>query len=260
MSISVLVPTPVEAEEFESPACELVAVLLPTYCEAENIESLIHEIQKLKLDITINVIDDSSPDGTADIARNLQKRYGNIRVVSRPRKLGLGNAITSGFRFLLKQRNAPDYIITMDADYSHNPKDIPRLLNSAIKGYDLVIGSRYIRGGEIVGWPLSRKLISRVANFVVTMVIGRKMCDCTSGFRCYSKDYIKKVLPNLHSPTYEIQIETLKQARLNGFEIQEVPITFLNRKRGKSKLSKAECKGFLDYILKTILENRRYEK
>ena len=214
----------------------------------------------MKLDLTIVVIDDSSPDGTADIARNLQKKYGNIHVVSRPGKLGLGNAVTSGFRYLLKLRNAPDYIITMDVDYSHNPKDIPRLLNPAMKGFDLVIGSRYILGGEMVGWPLSRKLISRVANFVTTMIIGIKTCDCTSGFRCYSKEYIKRVLPNLHSQTYEIQIETLKQARLNGFKIQEVPITFLNRKRGKSKLSAAECKGFLDYIFKTILEKRRYEK
>jgi dolichol-phosphate mannosyltransferase len=251
--VAAFVPTPVETE-FESPARTSVAVLLPTYCEAENIGNLICEIQELKLNVTIVVIDDSSPDGTVDIARNLQKKYDNIHVISRPRKLGLGNAITTGFRYLLKLRNAPDYFIAMDADYSHNPKDIPRLLNPATKGYDLVIGSRYIRGGKMVGWSLSRQLTSRIANFIATISIGRRMGDCTSGFRCYSKDYIKQVLPNLHSQTYEIQIETLKQAKLNGFKIREVPITFINRKKGKSKLSGTEVLAFITYTSKSILK------
>jgi len=231
-----------------------VAVVLPTYCEAENIESLIHEIQELKLDLTIAVIDDSSPDGTADIVKNLQKKYGNIHLVSRPEKLGLGTAITAGLRYMLKLRNQPDYIIAMDADYSHNPQDIPRLVDVAQTGYDLVIGSRYLKGGKVIASSLRRRLISRLANLTAALTVGTRVHDCTSGFRCYSRRYVKEVLPNLHSPTYEIQIETVKQARLNGFHVKEIPITFVNRKRGKSKLTATESTTFLTYILKTVLK------
>jgi glycosyltransferase involved in cell wall biosynthesis len=225
--------------------------MLPTYNEAENIESLILEIEALNLNLTITVIDDSSPDGTAEIARKLNEEYGNIHVVSRPEKLGLGMAITAGFRYLLKLRNAPDYIITMDADYSHNPKDVPRLLEVAKDGCDLVIGSRYIKRGKVLGSSLRRRIISRLANIVAGISIGTKLRDCTSGFRCYSKRYVKSVLPALHSQTYEIQIETVKQARLNGFRIKEIPITFVNRKRGKSKLTATESQAFISYIFKT---------
>ena len=121
-----------------------VAVVLPTYCEAENIESLIREIEELELNALIAVIDDSSPDGTADIVKRLQEEYDNIFLFSRPEKLGLGTAITTGFRFLL-QLGDPDYIITMDADYSHNPQDMPRLIGAAKDNFDLVIGSRYYK-------------------------------------------------------------------------------------------------------------------
>jgi len=232
-----------------------VAVILPTYCEAENIESLIQEIEELKLDLLITVIDDSSPDGTADIVEKLQKRYGNIHLVSRHEKLGLGTAITTGFQYLLKLRRAPDHLVTMDADYSHNPRDIPRLVNAAKKGCDLVIGSRYVEGGKVIGSRLRRRLISRLANVVAALTVGAKLHDCTSGFRCYSKHYVKDVLPTLHSQTYEIQIETVKQARLNGFKIREIPITFVDRKRGKSKLTAIESRTFLSYIFRSALEN-----
>jgi len=232
-----------------------VAVMLPTYNEAENIESLIREMEGLNLDLTIVVIDDSSPDGTGEIARRLQEEYGNIRVFSRKEKLGLGTAITTGFQCMLTQKRPPDYIIAMDADYSHNPQDIPRLLNAAREGCDLVIGSRYIKEGEVVGWNLRRRIISRLANVVAGMTTGARLHDCTSGFRCYSKRYVKDILPSLHSQTYEIQIETVKQARLNGFRIKEIPISFANRKRGKSKLTAAESQAFVTYILKATMEN-----
>ncbi len=230
-----------------------VAVMLPTYNEAENIESLVREIEGLQLNLTITVIDDSSPDGTADIAKKLQEEYGNIHVFSRPEKQGLGTAITEGFRYVLKLKQVPRYIVVMDADYSHNPKDIPRLLNTARRGGDLVIGSRYIEGGRIVGSSLIRRIISRLANLVAAVMVGVKFHDGTSGFRCYSRRYVKEVLPNLHCQTYEIQIETVKQAHLNGFNIKEVPITFVNRKRGKSKLTQTEIQGFLSYILRAYL-------
>jgi dolichol-phosphate mannosyltransferase len=225
--------------------------MLPTYNEAENIESLIREIQSLNLDLTIALVDDSSPDETANIARKLNEEYGNIHIISRPEKLGLGTAITDGFRYLLSRKRTPDYIITMDADYSHNPQDIPRLLNAARKGHDLVLGSRYIKQGKVIGSSLSRRAISRIANIIAGITIGTRLHDCTGGFRCYSRRYVKHALPSLHCQTYEIQIETIKQARLHSFSVKEVPITFVNRKRGKSKLSATEFRAFLTYVLKT---------
>jgi len=227
-----------------------VAIVLPTYCEAENVESLIRRIQGLRLNLLIVVIDDFSPDGTAEIVKKLQEEYDNILLFVRPAKLGLGTAITTGFRLILSLKNQPDYIITMDADYSHNPRDIPKLLGVAKCGYDLVIGSRYCSGGKIVGWHRGRWLISRVANLIASVTIGMRMYDCTSGLRCYSRQYVKSVLNDLHSQTYEIQIETVRQAWLQGFRVKEIPITFVNRKRGKSKLTRTEIEGFLSYIIK----------
>ena len=255
MSVSDFVLTPVEAEKFESPARAAVAVLLPTYCEAENIESLIREIQELKLNVTIVVIDDSSPDGTADMVSKLNETYGNIVLISRSVKLGLGTAITDGFRYMLVLRKTPDYIVTMDSDYSHSPQDIPKLVNIAKKGYDLVIGSRYVQGGKMKDWPLKRRLISRFSNVIAAVVVGTRLHDCTSGFRCYSKRYVKEVLSSLHSQTYEIQIETIRQAHLNRFTVKEIPITFVDRKRGKSKLTLAEFHAFVTYIIKATLGN-----
>jgi len=234
------------------------AIVLPTYCEAENIESLIRELQKLRSNLLITVIDDSSPDGTAEIVRKLQKEFSNLFLFVRPKKLGLGTAIITAFRSILSLKNQPEHIITMDADYSHNPQDIPKLIQAANCGYDLVIGSRYCQGGRIIGWHRARWLISRIANLIASTVVGVKLHDCTSGLRCYSKDYVKTVLPHLHSQTYEIQIETIKQARLQGFRVKEIPITFENRKRGKSKLTKAEFQSFLSYLIKARFGRQKF--
>ena len=146
----------------------------------------------------------------------------------------------------------------MEADYSHNPQDIPRLIRTARSGYDLVIGSRYCEGGRIVGWHRMRWLISRVANLIASAIVGTRIRDCTSGLRCYSKRYVKNVLPNLHSQTYEIQIETVKQAWLQGFRVREFPITFENRKRGKSKLTRAEVQCFLSYVIRSKIEGTNF--
>ncbi|UCG45779.1 MAG: polyprenol monophosphomannose synthase [Candidatus Bathyarchaeota archaeon] len=229
-----------------------VAILLPTYCEAGNIENLIHEIGSLDIDPLIIVIDDSSPDGTAEIAEELKAEY-NIDLLVRPNKLGLGTAITDGFRYILSMEKPPSYIITMDADYSHNPQDIPRLMEHAKDGCDLVIGSRYRPGGRIVGWSSLRYLISRTANLAAVTMFNMQVNDCTSGLRCYSLNYIRNVIGDLHSQTYDIQIETVKQARSQKFTIKEIPITFTNRKIGKSKLTLAEIRGFLSYIFKAKL-------
>lgn len=232
-----------------------VAVILPTYCEAENIEELIREIQALKHSLIITVIDDSSPDGTAAIIQKLQAEYPNLHLVSRPEKCGLGTAITRGFRHLFKLSDVPKFIVTMDADYSHNPKDIPRLVDAAKKGNGLVIGSRYVPDGKTIGSRLGRRIISRLANIVAALTIGVKLHDYTSGFRCYSKQYVENVLPSLHSQTYEIQIETIRQAQKNRFRVKEIPIVFVDRKKGKSKLTNSEVKGFLSYIIKVLVGN-----
>ncbi|MEM1563188.1 MAG: polyprenol monophosphomannose synthase [Candidatus Bathyarchaeia archaeon] len=232
-----------------------IAILLPTYCEAENIESLIHTIENLGINSRIIVIDDSSPDGTGEIVKELQGIYRNITLLIRPFKAGLGTAITYGFRFVLSQEAPPKYVITMDADYSHDPKEIPKLLQQAGKGCDIVVGSRYCDGGVVKGWPLTRLAISKIANKVTAKIVALPITDFTSGFRCYSRDYIQKILPNLHSQTYEIQIETLRQASINKARVVETPITFTNRKKGKSKLTKNEILSFLLYIIKTAFRN-----
>jgi len=231
-----------------------VAIILPTYCEAENIADIIHAIENLKLNSTLLVVDDSSPDGTQNIVRKLKEKNKNILLLKRPHKMGLGTAITAGFRFLLSLPKPPKYIITMDADYSHNPQDIPRLLNLAEKGCDLVIGSRYCQEGQAKGWDSTRILISKVANKLTGRIINLQLNDFTSGFRCYSKGYLTKALPQLHSETYEIQIETLRQAKLQNSKIGEIPIVFENRKKGKSKLTRTEITAFSKYILKVSWE------
>jgi len=235
---------------------DTVAVVIPTYCEAENIENLIRDLQELKLNLMIVVVDDSSPDGTADIVKKLQKKYDNIHLISRSEKLGLGTAITTGFGYVLKLRKIPNYIVTMDADYSYYPRDIPKLVDVAKKGYDLVIGSRYVREGNVISWSLRRRFISRLANLAAAITVGTRLHDYTSGFRCYSKRYVKGVLPSLRSKTYEIQIETVKQARRGGFRIKEIPITFVNRKRGRSKLTSTEFQAFLSYVFKALLNKK----
>jgi dolichol-phosphate mannosyltransferase len=231
-----------------------VAIILPTYCEAENIADIIQAIEDLNINSILLVIDDSSPDETENIVCNLQEKYDNIMLLKRAQKMGLGTAITDGFRFLLALPKPPKYIITMDADYSHNPQDIPRLLKLADKGCDLVIGSRYCQQGKVKGWKLSRILISKIANRLTRTLIKLQLNDYTSGFRCYSRGYIIKALPKLHSETYEIQIETLRQAKLQNSKIGEIPIIFENRKKGKSKLSLTEITAFSRYILKSSLE------
>ncbi len=230
-----------------------VGVILPTYREAENIGRLIVEIENLHLNASILVIDDSSPDKTAEIVKNLQEKYGNILLCVRPEKTGLGTAITDGFKIFLSLKNSPRFVITMDADYSHNPKAILQLLSSMQCGCGIALGSRYCRGGGTVGWPFTRKLISRAANAIAKSMIGLRLNDCTNGFRCYSSSFLKEAISSLHSQTYEIQIETLKQAVARGFYIKEVPILFTNRKQGKSKLTLVEVQSYLSYIFKTMV-------
>ena len=145
--------------------------------------------------------------------------------------------------------------MTMDADYSHNPKEIPQLLsimNEADGDCAIVIGSRYVKGGKIEGWPFTRKVISRTANSIAKFSLGLKPQDCTSGFRCYSTKFLRATISNFHSHTYEIQIETIRQATLKHFKVKETPVFFVNRKQGKSKLSLTEIRSYITYTLKAI--------
>ena len=230
-----------------------VGVILPTYGEADNISKLIEDIENLKLDASILVIDDSSPDGTAEIVREKQRKYPNVMLYVRPKKSGLGTAITDGFKIFLSAPTPPKYVFTMDADYSHNPQDIPQLLVTMREcDCGIVIGSRYVKGGKISGWPFTRKITSKTANFIARASLGLKPHDCTSGFRCYSTRFLKETVENLHSHTYEIQIETVRQAALKKFMVKESPIVFVNRKRGKSKLSLTEVKSYLSYTFKAV--------
>ena len=233
-----------------------IGVILPTYCEAENITKLINEIQRLDLKTSVLLIDDSSPDGTANLVRNLQNQYNNILILVRPKKSGLGTAITDGFKVFLSLKNPPKYIITMDADYSHSPKDILRLVAAAEKANGMIVGSRYCPGGGAVNWSLTRLLISRVANMMSSALITTGIHDYTSGFRCYSTKLVRNMINDLHCETYEIQEETIRQACIKGFDVKEVPMIFINRKKGKSKLSQNEIKEFLSYTLNVLLSRK----
>jgi len=232
-----------------------VGIMLPTYCEAANIEKLILELENSDFSPSILVIDDSSPDGTADIVRKLQKKFRNVLLLVRSRKMGLGTAITDGFKAFLLMKHPPKYIVTMDADYSHSPKEIPKLLTPVKEGADLVVGSRYCSGGGAVGWGVGRFLISKIANLITRFRIEARISDYTSGMRCYSTRLVKGIINDLHSQTYEIQIETIRQANVRGYKIKDVPIVFINRKKGKSKLSINEIRDFLSYIFDF---NRKY--
>mgnify|MGYP005855658519 CR=1 FL=1 len=202
------------------------------------------------MNTSILVIDDSSPDGTANIVRTLQKKYNNLLLFVRPKKSGLGTAITDGFKAFLSLKNPPKYTVTMDADYSHNPKDVPRVISAAKEGRGLAIGSRYCIEGRIINWSLFRLITSRIANLVASSLVRAGICDYTSGLRCYSTRLVKEIVNDLHSQTYEIQIETIRQAFKKKFDIREVPMTFVNRKKGKSKLTPNEIREFISYILK----------
>jgi dolichol-phosphate mannosyltransferase len=233
-----------------------VGFILPTYCEVANIEKLVHEIEGLNLNISILVIDDSSPDHTADLVRRLQKEYKNVLLLVRPEKSGLGSAITDGFKTFLSLENPPDYIVTMDADYSHNPADVPAVISAAKEVNGLAIGSRYCVGGKVANWSMFRRIISRLANTMSSFLIGARIHDYTSGLRCYSTDVVKQIVNDLHSQTYEIQIETIRQSYRRKFIIAETPITFVNRKKGKSKLTTNEIKEFIRYVLLKVVLKR----
>ncbi|HNZ81967.1 MAG: polyprenol monophosphomannose synthase [Bacteroidales bacterium] len=214
-------------------------VIIPTYNEKENIEAIIREVFDLPQPFHILVVDDGSPDGTASIVKKLQKEFSSaLHLEERKGKLGLGTAYIHGFKWAL--RNGYDYIFEMDADFSHNPKDLLKLYQACSKdGADLAIGSRYInRLVNVVNWPIGRVLMSYYASVYVRIVTGMKVSDTTAGFKCYRRRVLETIeLDNIRFKGYAFQIEMKFTTWKHGFRIVEIPIVFTNRELGTSKMS-----------------------
>ncbi|MDB6019285.1 MAG: dolichyl-phosphate beta-D-mannosyltransferase [Pedosphaera sp.] len=213
-------------------------VLVPTYNESENIERLIKKVFSLPVPFELLIIDDNSPDGTAQIVKNLMPTFpGQLHLLERAGKLGLGTAYIAGFKWALV--NGYDYIFEMDADFSHNPDDLVALYEEcAIKGADMAIGSRYKCGVNVVNWPMGRVLMSYFASKYVAFVTGMKINDTTAGFKCYTRKVLEAIdLDAIKFKGYAFQIEMKFTAWKSGFIISEVPIIFTDRKAGASKMS-----------------------
>lgn len=213
-------------------------VIIPTYNEKENIENIIRTVFGLEHPFDVLVIDDGSPDGTANIVKGLQTEFaGRLHIIERAGKQGLGTAYICGFKWAIE--NKYDFIFEMDADFSHNPNDLLKLYNAcANEGADVAIGSRYISGVNVVNWPIGRVLMSYFASKYVRMVTGLQIADTTAGFKCYRRAVLETIdLDNIHFKGYAFQIEMKFTAYKCGFKIVEVPIIFINRVLGASKMS-----------------------
>lgn len=214
-------------------------IIIPTYNEKENIEKIIRAIYALEKSFHILVIDDGSPDGTAEIVHRLIKEEfeGQLFIEERSGKLGLGTAYIKGFKWALEHDY--EYIFEMDADFSHDPNDVPRLYEACAKeGYDVAIGSRYVSGVNVVNWPIGRVLMSYFASKYVRMVTGFKVHDTTAGFKCYRRRVLQTIeLDKIRFKGYAFQIEMKFTAHKIGFKIKEVPVIFVNRREGVSKMS-----------------------
>ncbi len=213
-------------------------VVIPTYNEVENIERLIRNIFSLQREFNILVVDDNSPDGTGETVTSLIASFpGRLFLIERSGKLGLGTAYITGFKWALAE--GYDYIFEMDADFSHNPNDLIRLYNACSKdGYDLAIGSRYVKGVNVVNWPMSRVLMSWGASIYVRFITGMEIYDTTAGFVCYRRNVLEKInLDKVRFVGYAFQIEMKFKAYLAKCKIIEVPVVFTDRTRGESKMS-----------------------
>jgi dolichol-phosphate mannosyltransferase len=214
-------------------------VCLPTYNEAENIVRMIAAVRRALPQAGVLVIDDASPDGTGDLVRRVAAADARVFLLSRPGKLGLGTAYMAGFAYALE--HGFDRAITMDADFSHPPDRLPALLAAVDLGADLAIGSRYVSGGGIQGWPLRRAFLSSAANAFARAVLTLHTHDCTGGFRCYAEGTVKFLLSEpLRSSGYSALIELLTRCEWAGMRVAEVPITFTDRVAGASKVSRDE--------------------
>ncbi len=213
-------------------------MIIPTYNEADNIQKIIPEVLKNSSpenEFNVLVVDDNSPDGTAELAESLNNS--NVKILKREKKSGLGTAYLAGFKYAIK--NNYDYVFEMDADFSHDPKYLKVFIDKILEGYDLVIGSRYINGISVLNWPLRRLIMSYLASVYTRMVTGLKVMDTTAGFMCYRVASLKQInLDEVRSNGYSFQIEMKFKFYKRGYKIFEVPILFIDRREGESKMSR----------------------
>jgi len=212
-------------------------VIIPTYNEIENIDSILQAVFLLSTSFDVLVVDDNSPDGTANRVKELQSQFlDKLFIEIRQKKAGLGTAYVHGFKWALE--NGYDYIFEMDADFSHNPKDLEKLFDACEKGADVAIGSRYSNGVNVVNWPLNRVLMSYFASIYVKLITGMKIADATAGFICYKREVLEAInLDKVKFVGYAFQIEMKYRAFVKKFKIVEVPIIFTDRTKGQSKMS-----------------------
>ena len=213
-------------------------IIIPTYNEIENIEKIVNAIFSLEKKFDILVIDDGSPDGTAQAVKRLMSTTyeGRLHLVERKGKLGLGTAYIAGFKWAIEHQY--DFVFEMDADFSHNPEDLPRLYEACCNGADLAIGSRYCNGISVINWPIGRVIMSYYASVYVRTVLGMKVYDTTAGFKCYKRRVLETIdLDKVKMKGYGFQIEMKYSTFKLGFKICEVPIIFVDRKEGTSKMS-----------------------
>ena len=237
-------------------------VIIPTYNEKENIRDISVAVMTLPVVFDLLIIDDGSPDGTADIVRDLQQEFeGRIHLVERKGKLGLGTAYIRGFQYAIDHQY--DYVYEMDADFSHNPQDLVALYEACAEGgADMAIGSRYIKGVNVVNWPMGRVLMSYFASIYVQLVTGLPIKDSTAGFKCYHRSVLETIDPNrIQFIGYAFQIEMKFNAWKHGFDIVEVPIIFTERAKGNSKMSSGIFKeavfGVIQMKIKSLF--RKYK-
>jgi len=212
-------------------------VIIPTYNEKENIQKMVEKVFSLQPEFELLIIDDGSPDGTAQIVKTLQQTYtGKLHLLQRQGKQGLGTAYIVGFKWAIERKY--DYIFEMDCDFSHNPDDLPRLLNACENGADVAVGSRYVKGGNVKNWPLGRVMMSYFASVYVRAILWISIRDTTAGFKCYKRHVLESInLDKIKFMGYAFQIEMKYAALKKGFKIVEVPITFVDRIEGVSKMS-----------------------
>jgi len=240
-------------------------VIIPTYNEKENIRSIVNAVLSLKEAFDLLIVDDGSPDGTGGIVKELQKQYAErLFLIERSGKQGLGTAYLAGFKWGLERHY--DFIFEMDADFSHDPKDLSRLLAACeIEDADLAIGSRYCQGVNVVNWPMGRVLLSYFASKYVRFVTGMPIHDTTAGFKCYSSKVLKTIrFDKIQFVGYAFQIEMKFKAWMHGFKIKEVPVIFTDRRQGQSKMSQSIIReaifGVLQMKLAGVFNRKEYKK
>ena len=211
-------------------------VIIPTYNEAQNAEKIITEVLQQSQMVEVLIVDDNSPDSTAEIIKKMMESNSRIHLLQRERKLGLGTAYVAGFKYAIEKKF--DFVFEMDADFSHNPKEISVMLDK-MDGCDLLIGSRYIKGVNVVNWPMKRLILSYSANIYTRLITGMPVHDATAGFKCYKRKVLETIdLGSIRSNGYAFQIETNFLAWKKGFIIKEMPIVFVDRRVGVSKMNK----------------------